>query len=42
MPRFPKSFLAFIAGLVINEAMAIIGYILVANFFESRLRSFSR
>ncbi len=33
MPRFLKIFLAFIAGLVVGEAVAIIGYILATNFF---------
>ncbi len=33
MPRFLKIFLAIIAGLVIGEAVAIIGYILATNFF---------
>ncbi len=33
MPRALKIFLAFIAGLVIGEAIPIIGYILATNFF---------
>jgi hypothetical protein len=33
MPRFLKIFLAIIAGLVIGEGIAIVGYILATNFF---------
>jgi hypothetical protein len=32
MPRFLKIFLAIIAGLVIGEGIAIVGYILATNF----------
>jgi hypothetical protein len=33
MPRFLKIFLAIVAGLVIGEGIAIVGYILATNFF---------
>jgi hypothetical protein len=33
MPRFLKIFLAFIAGLVIGEAIPIVWYILATNYF---------
>jgi hypothetical protein len=33
MPRFLKILLAIIAGLVIGEGLAIVGYILATNFF---------
>lgn len=33
MPRFLKIFLAIIAGLVVGEAIPIIGYILATNYF---------
>ncbi len=33
MPRFLKILLAVIAGLVVGEAIPIIGYILATNFF---------
>jgi hypothetical protein len=33
MPRFLKILLAIIAGLVIGEGIAIVGYILATNFF---------
>lgn len=33
MPRGLKISLAFIAGLVVGEAIPIIGYILATNFF---------
>jgi hypothetical protein len=33
MPRFLKIFLAFIAGLVVGEAIRVVGYILATNYF---------
>jgi hypothetical protein len=33
MPRFLKIFLAFLAGLVLGEAIAILWYILATNYF---------
>jgi hypothetical protein len=33
MPRFLKIVFAIIAGLVIGEGIAIVGYILATNFF---------
>jgi hypothetical protein len=33
MPRFLKIFLAFIAGLVVGEAIPVVGYILATNYF---------
>jgi hypothetical protein len=33
MPRFLKIFLAFIAGLVVGEAIPVVWYILATNFF---------
>ena len=33
MPRSLKIFLAIIAGLIVGEAVAIVGYILATNFF---------
>jgi hypothetical protein len=33
MPRFLKIFLAFVAGLVIGEAIPVLWYILATNYF---------
>ncbi len=33
MPRFLKIILAFLAGLIVGEAIPIVGYIVATNYF---------